>query len=625
MIQILESKVASSHERENIAMHTSGSMNVKNLQLKNFCLTMTNQFKNMVSNSGECHQVNPLTGFAANMSGAVEKMRAVGSRGLTSGPTSRGEKTSQGQIDVREFESLRTANQREAGEAMFSQWADGLGQGVESFTRPAQPYHPVAPMMGLVPQQSFYLPAHAPQVSTAFPSTAEASVAGPQGGFAESVNDDLAAAKRMVEVLRNSGNPKFANCTFVDFIDQVAQGDLKFRDGQVVDREGKPVDWDSVYEPEESLTGGLGDFLEGTGDDAENLPDQMERIWNELRRDNEWLRDPTAGEYKFQHSDNPYIDSAENPLEVALRLIREGKDAEAIVALEAEVRLNQNSSEGWRLLGQLHAQFDRDVDAIKCLEKGHECDAYNLDSIMALGVSLTNELDSVKAMEILKKWIGSSEKFHHLITEIPLADDPFGMPDYDFSRLKRQVMDLFNKASQIDPNDSDVAIALGVLHNIDRNYAQAIDAFLRAVELRATDFTAWNKLGATMANAGLSREALECYHQALALKPNYARAWSNLAIAHTNLEEYDNASRFFLAALQLSPEAQHLWSSLVIALSNWQPENASLSDLLENRDLKGLVGAINGAPKIESLPKPVNMSPERVRSVIQSLRAKLGA
>jgi peroxin-5 len=428
-----------------------------------------------------------------------------------------------------------------------------------------------------------------------------------------------------VEVLRNSGNPKFANCTFVDFIDQVAQGDLKFKDGQVVDREGKQVDWDEIYAPEDSVTGGLGDILEATGDDAENLPDQMERIWNELRRDNEWLRDPTSGEYKFQHSDNPYIESTESPLEVALQLIREGKDAEAIKALEAEVRLNENSSEGWRLLGQLHAQFDRDIDAIKCLEKGHECDPYNLDSILALGVSLTNELDSIKAMEILKKWISSNEKYHDLINQIPLPDDPFGMPDYDFSRLKRQVMDLFNRAAQIDPNDPDVAIAVGVLHNIDRNYAQAIDALLRAVELRPMDFTSWNKLGATMANAGLSREALECYHQALALKPNYARAWSNLAIAHTNLEEYDNASRFFIAALQLSPEGPHLWSSLVIALSNWQPENSLLSDILENKDLEKLVETVNGAPRIDNLPKPVNMSTERARTVIQNIRSKIGA
>ena len=566
---------------------------------------MTNQFKNLVSASGECHQVNPLTGFANGLTTSVQKMRAMGSQGMSRGPTVQVAQEGAFAIDAAEFQRQIAGRQPRELDPQFSQWADGLARDVNPVSRYPAPF-PMGPMVGtMVPQRS-YFPEHAA------PTTAPA----------ESVNDDLAAAKRMVEVLRGSGNPKFANCTFVDFIDQVAQGDLKFKDGQVVDREGQPVDWDEVYGSSEQ-TGGLGDLLEGTGDDAENLPDQMERIWEELRRDNDWLRDPTKTEYVFHHSDNPYIESSESPLDIAIRLIKEGRDVEAIKALEAEVRLNENSSEGWRLLGQLHAQFDRDVDAIKCLEKGHSCDPFNLDSILALGVSLTNELDSVRAMETLKKWIACNEKYHQLVSEIPIEKDEFEMPDYDFSRLKKQVMTLFNQASLLDPTDADVAVALGVLHNIDRNYAEAIHSLLRAVELRPQDFTAWNKLGATMANSGLSREALECYHQALALKPNYARAWSNLAIAHTNLNEYELASKFFISALQLAPEASHLWSSLVIALSNWQPENQALSDLLEARDLKGIVNLIPGAPRIESLPKPRNLAPDAARTIVNNLRQKL--
>jgi peroxin-5 len=582
---------------------------------------MTNQFKNLVSSSGECHQVNALTGFTSGFAGSVQKMRAMGSQVMSRGSGQQDAQESAAPIDAAEFQRLLVGKQAGEMEPQFSRWADSFGREVNLAHRHPQSL-PLGPLVGGMGPGPMYFPGHvAPTVSVG-PRQAEPMTSSSTPVTAESVNDDLAAAKRMVEVLRGTGNPKFANCTFVDFIDQVAEGDLKFKDGQVVDREGRPVDWDEVYGANEQ-TGGLGDLLEGTGDDAENLPDQMERIWNELRHDNEWLRDPTAGEYKFHHSDNPYIDSSENPLEAALRLIREGKDAEAIVALEAEVRLNENSSEGWRLLGQLHAQFDRDMDAIKCLEKGRSCDPFNLDSILALGVSLTNEMDSVKAMEILKEWIACNAKYHNLIREIPMPVDEFEMPDYDFTRLKKNVMDLFLRASAVDPLDPDVAVALGVLFNIDRNYAQAIDSFLKAVELRPSDFTSWNKLGATMANAGLSREALECYHQALALKPNYARAWSNLAIAHTNLNEFELASKFFVAALQLSPDASHLWSSLVIALSNWQPENEALSDVLESRDLGGLVKMIPGAPRVESLPQPRPLDRQQAARLVQNLRQKL--
>jgi peroxin-5 len=585
---------------------------------------MASQFKNLVAPSGDCHRTNPLTGFASGFSGAVQRARVLGTEGISSASIQ--ETTADASsIDAGEFASLIPHPVSHPSGSSFTTWGDAFAKDVQANVRAPLGF-PLAPSLGPFHQQPLTYPTHVNQFLPQYLPTQEVNLNRESVVARESVNDDLAAAKRMVEVLRNSGNPKFANCTFVDFIDQVAQGDLKLKGGNVVDREGKVIDWEDVYGSSDDLaTGGLGDLLEGTGDDAENLPDQMERIWNELRQDNEWLRDPTSADYRFHHSENPYIESSESPLEIALKLIREGRDSEAIIALEAEVRLNENSSEGWRLLGQLHAQFDRDIDAIQCLERGHSCDPLNLESILALGVSLTNELDSIKAMEILKKWIAGNEKYHELLNQLPMQEDPFGMPDFDFSRLKKHVMDLFLRASSIDPSDPEVAVALGVLHNIDRNYAQAIDAFLHAVELRPSDFTSWNKLGATMANAGLSKEALACYHQALALKPNYARAWSNLAIAHTNLEDYEAASKFFLAALQLSPEATHLWSSLVISLSNWQPDNTSFGEMLETKDLQGLVSAVSGTPRIESLPKPRVLTPDQAKSVVGNIRKVIGA
>lgn len=566
---------------------------------------MTKQFKNLVSSSGECHQVNPLTGLASNMSGAVEKMRMMSNQSISGAQSSFVNSAAAPSLDVAEFQKSRDSGRQSAPQTQFSQWADEFGvRGPELIHN--MPGRPLMPGPMYYPGQ-FGFSAHVPQTSIA-PTPLQSQSASP----GESVNDDLAAAKRMVEILRGSGNPKFANSTFVDFIDQVATGDLKLSNGQVVDRAGQPVDWDEVYGQE----GGLGDLFEGVGDDAENLPDQMERIWNELRQDNSWLNS-TPSEYQFQHASNEYIES-ENPLEIALKLIAQGRDAEAIIALEAEVRLNENSSEGWRLLGQLHAQFDRDLEAIKCLEKGHACDPFNLDSILALGVSLTNELDSVRAMETLRSWISGNEKYHDLPSLLPPQDQ--AMPDYDFTRLKKQVMELFASAAARDPADADVAIALGVLHNISRDYGAAIGSFVRAAELRPTDATVWNKLGATLANAGLSKEAISVYHAALSLKPNYARVWSNLAIAHTNIDQFDNASRFFLTAIQLAPNATHLWSNLVVALSNWQPENVALSDLLESRDVAGLISTVSGTPTVDSLPPPRPLPLNEVERLLQAVK-----
>jgi len=566
------------------------------------------------------------------MTGGMEKSKIMSQMASSSSPAhvmSHPANLKHSEKDVTSFYDLNhTAPQVPMQHPAASSWADQF--------HPAQSQVPVMPpQMGYQPHfrpppmmqhfaPMYGNPIYTPQAHMQPPTVSLE----PQSTTAQvSVNDDLAAAKRMVEMLRNSGNPKYANSTFVDFIDQVANQQLSFQGGDVVDKDGKVVDWDSIYDDNQSTTEGIGDLLEGIGDDSENLPDQMERIWNELRHDNQFLRDRVEGTnnstYDFKYSDNSYIESRENLVELAIKLMGEGQDMEALKVLEAEVRVNENSSEGWKLLGQLHAQFDCDSEAIKCLEKGYACDAYNLDSIMALGVSLTNELDSIRAMEILKQWISNHDMYHDLVMGPPVAsaaeDDP--TPDYDFVRLKKQVMSLFQRAAERNPQDFDIAIALGVLHNINRDYALAIESFIRAIEIRPNDFSAWNKLGATLANSGLSREALQAYHQALAIKPNYARAWCNLAIAHSNLNEYEFASKFFITALQLSPNANHIWSSLFIALSNWIPEKGEIGEMVERKDLGGIVKSIPGLPNVNQLPQPG--TPSLGLNVIRELKRTL--
>mmetsp|Transcript_68418 Transcript_68418/g.164244 ORF Transcript_68418/g.164244 Transcript_68418/m.164244 type:complete len:791 (-) Transcript_68418:134-2506(-) len=521
---------------------------------------------------------------------------------------------------------------------------------------------------------------------------------------AEEISEDadLAQAAQMVEMLRNSGNPKFRDSQFVNFIDKVAKRELHFKDNTVVDRNGQEVNWDDLYDTAaatateseqqelqgiwqsatsstapgvedaaamldkvlkkgpsslEEMYGGLhalGPMRRGgleagygmlngvgpmRGPGAPSLEEMMQSAGDVEALESMWGRSYDAmmeeeyrlaregragffeedgfdtmspwqnagrGEHKFAE-DNPYVDH-ENPLAEAQRLIREGRDREALLCLEAEVQRNPDSSEGWRLLGQLFAELDQDVEAIQCLRKGHEADPYNLDSLLALGVSCTNELDQPQALKYLRTWIENHEEYQALLEGLAAP------PSYEFEAWRSQVRNLFLEASRRQPTDSDVFVALGVIENISRNYEGAILALAQACRLRPTDHTAWNKLGATLANSGKSEQAVIAYHQGLQLKPNYARSWSNLAIAHANLGQHEDAARFYLSSLVLNPDAAHNWNFLHSAAINM--EDQSVFQAIDARDLEGASKLIPGVLNPNELPARALELPEPPDAVL---------
>jgi tetratricopeptide (TPR) repeat protein len=66
-------------------------------------------------------------------------------------------------------------------------------------------------------------------------------------------------------------------------------------------------------------------------------------------------------------------------------------------------------------------------------------------------------------------------------------------------------MRMFEAAAAATPTDAEVHMALGVLHHLGRHYDAAVACFQRALELRPSDYSLWNKLGATLANFAHSR------------------------------------------------------------------------------------------------------------------------
>ena len=230
-----------------------------------------------------------------------------------------------------------------------------------------------------------------------------------------------------------------------------------------------------------------------------------------------------------------------------MELFRAGDVNEAVLVFEAAIKRDAQVGEAWHVLGVCHCELDNDKVAIECFKRAVDIDPYNIDALRDLGTSYVNELNSVRALESLKAWLSHNPRYAGLSISADVHGD---------GSLMNEVLHMITEAQTFAPDDPDVLTVLGVLCNVSMDFDCAADCFQRAIELKPSDYSLLNKLGATLANANRSPQAIPYYAKALELRPNYARGWLNLGIAYANVSQNKEAAMAYLQALRLSPDAR---------------------------------------------------------------------
>lgn len=255
--------------------------------------------------------------------------------------------------------------------------------------------------------------------------------------------------------------------------------------------------------------------------------------------------------YEIYHctSNNPYLTDHQD----AIDTIPHPSLSDAILALEAKSQLFPKDAKTWEQLGLYQQENERDDAAITALEKAVSLDPSKcLNAWLALAASYTNEHCRMDAYNCLEQWISHNTKYKHLLNH------PLGQHYNDQARRHTYMTQLYLKAARTSPYkedmDPNVQIGLGILFNMSEDYEKAIDCFKAALTSRPTDYQLWNKVGATMANAGDRLSAIEMYFEALQLNPLFVRARYNLAVSCMNLGQYLEAAEHLLTALALQRE-----------------------------------------------------------------------
>ncbi|KAJ5085320.1 hypothetical protein N7532_010091 [Penicillium argentinense] len=281
--------------------------------------------------------------------------------------------------------------------------------------------------------------------------------------------------------------------------------------------------------------------------------------WEGFDSLNTRFRDPQLGDYMFEE-DNVY-QAVNNPFEEGVKIMREGGNLSlAALAFEAAVQKDPQHIQAWTMLGSAQAQNEKELPAIRALEQALKIDSGNLDALMGLAVSYTNEGYDSTAYRTLERWL--SNKYPSIIDPKEVSGDAdLGFTDRQL--LHDRVTELFIQAAQLSPSgaqmDPDVQVGLGVLFYCAEEYEKAVDCFSAALASTESGSTnqqeqlhlLWNRLGATLANSGRSEEAIEAYEQALNINPNFVRARYNLGVSCINIGCYPEAAQHLLGALSM--------------------------------------------------------------------------
>lgn len=257
--------------------------------------------------------------------------------------------------------------------------------------------------------------------------------------------------------------------------------------------------------------------------------------------------DPVLSEcalYSFEPV-NPYLDHPSPFEEGTAILAAQGSLSAACLALEAAVQRDPTNDVAWLRLGMAQAENEKEGPAIAALQRCVQENPGNMDALMSLAVSYTNEGQLDEAHASLYRWITTR------YPDVPVA--PLDSSTDRHSHLVATFLHHIQTQSHTTTlvSDADIQIGLGLLFYNVHDYEKTIDCFKAAVAARPTDYLMWNRLGATLSNSGDNEGAIDAYYKVLQLKPNFVRGRYNLGVSCMNIGCFREAAEHFLSALAL--------------------------------------------------------------------------
>jgi len=130
----------------------------------------------------------------------------------------------------------------------------------------------------------------------------------------------------------------------------------------------------------------------------------------------------------------------------------------------------------------------------------------------------------------------------------------------------RGAENVYRQILQVVPGNENAWCFLGMACHDQKRYDEAVEAYGRALEIRANFPVALSNLGNTLRQLGRLDEAVASCQRALEFKPDYSTAYNNLGVVYVALGDLEAAKTTFEKSLELMPDGVVAQTNLAAAL-----------------------------------------------------------
>ena len=160
--------------------------------------------------------------------------------------------------------------------------------------------------------------------------------------------------------------------------------------------------------------------------------------------------------------------------------------------------------------------------------------------------------------------------------------------------IELKVKDGNHNADGDDSKDIDFSISPDAITWNDKGtalyyqgkYADALQAYEKAIDLDSNMAEAWNGKDAALNSLGRYDEALQACNKAIELKPDFAEAWNNKGAALNSLGRYDEALQACNKAIELKPDFAEAWGEKGYVLGQQDKYDEALQALDKAIEIK---------------------------------------